>query len=196
MSYFLPWDEVNPYRHEFAAIVRDSDPYRLTQLAWDHANKTDTINRLLACDIKLYLPGDLLPKVDITTMAVSLEARNRLLDQHLMKWAASLPGDLKVNHGITKYLFKKALEPWLPSNLIHRNRMGFEIPRDEWLRGPLQPMVHDLLCSSDTRIATYLEPEKVSRWVTSHEQYGNARARVWALLMLELWHRVVQEVRV
>ena len=102
--------------------------------AWQSAGDTDITNRLLACDVALYLPGDLLPKVDITTMSVSLEARSPFLDHKFMEWSANLPGDVKLRGRTTKWLMKQALEPWLPTDLIHRKKMGFGI-REEWLRG-------------------------------------------------------------
>jgi asparagine synthase (glutamine-hydrolysing) len=193
MSYFVPEEKAPLYRPEFAAELAGSDPYRLMQSAWAGAEATDVVNRLLACDLALYLPGDLLPKVDITTMSVSLEARSPLLDHRLMEWTASLPGDLKVRNGTTKYLFKKAMEPWLPDALIHRTKMGFGIPRNEWLQGPLSPMVNDLLLAHDSRVAAYLDPVGVQALVVRHAQAGDVGAQLWALLMLELWHREVAE---
>ena len=193
MSYFYPWESSALYRPDFAAQIVETNPYALMTNAWDAVGDTDTTNRLLACDVALYLPGDLLPKVDITTMAVSLEARSPLLDHHFMEWTASLPGTLKVRGGTTKWLMKQALEPWLPKELIHRKKMGFGIPREEWIRGPLKPLVHDLLLTSDARSAAYLDQLAVRNLVERNERHGNQGARVWALLMLELWHREVQE---
>ena len=193
MSYFLPRDSAALYRPEFATKLGSASPYALMKNAWNAAGDTDVTNRLLACDIALYLPGDLLPKVDITTMAVSLEARSPLLDHEFMEWSAALSGDLKVRRGTTKWLMKKALKPWLPQDLIHRKKMGFGIPREEWIRGPLKPVVHDLILAPDARISHYLDQVAVRDLVERNEQHGNLGARVWALLMLELWHREVQE---
>jgi asparagine synthase (glutamine-hydrolysing) len=193
MSYFFPWETRQLYQPDFLAAVGPVSPYQRMHDAWDAAGDTDTVNRLLACDVALYLPGDLLPKVDITTMAVSLEARSPLLDHRFVEWAARLPGHLKVRNGTTKYLFKQALEPWLPHDLIHRQKMGFGIPRDEWLQGPLAPMVHDLLLAPDTRIAEYLHADGIRALIDRHSIHGKDGTRVWALLMLELWHREVLE---
>lgn len=193
VSYFVPEESRALYRPEFARQVEDSDPYRLTQDAWSAAGDTDVVNRLLACDVALYLPGDLLPKVDITTMSVSLEARSPLLDQALMEWSAALPGHYKVRGSVTKYLFKRAMEPWLPESLIHRTKMGFGIPRNEWIAGPLAPMVDDLLRSPDSRIYTYMEPQAVGDLIDRHARNASLGGQIWALLMLELWHREVLE---
>lgn len=191
MSYFFPWETRKLYNPEFLAEVIGNDPYQRMREPWTETGASDTVNRLLACDVALYLPGDLLPKVDITTMAVSLEARSPLLDQRLVEWAASLPGYLKVRNGTTKYLFKKAMEPWLPRDLIHRKKMGFGMPRDEWLRGPLVPLVHEMLLGPDSQVSTYLYSDEIRALVSRHEGRGSDGARLWALLMLELWHREV-----
>ncbi len=193
VSYFTPDASRHLYQPDVLAEVGSSDPYQLTRDAWGAAASADVVNRLLACDVALYLPGDLLPKVDITTMAVSLEARSPLLDHQFMEWAARLPGHLKVRDGTTKYLFKQALSPWLPHDLIHRQKMGFGIPRNEWLRGPLVPMIHELLLAPDTRIATVIRPDAIRALVDRHAAQGNDGSRLWALLMLELWHREVLE---
>lgn len=193
VSYFRPEEKSGLYRPEVRDQLRGFDPYALVAQAWERAGDTDDVNKLLAMDVASYLPGDLLPKVDITTMMVSLEARSPFLDQELMTWAASLPGHVKVRSGQTKYLMKRAMEPWLPSRLIHRKKKGFGIPRNEWLRGPLLPMVHDLLRQSDSRVYSYLRPEGVESLITSHLRTGREGNRLWALLMLELWFREVLE---
>ena len=193
VSYFFPEEKAALYRPEFAELVVGADSYELGAGIWAGNRHADPVNRLMAMDVGMYLPGDLLPKVDITTMAVSLEARSPFLDHVFMEWAASLPGSLKVRGGTTKYLMKKALEPWLPRDLIHRPKMGFGMPRDEWLAGPLRPMVHDLLLATDARIRTYFDPGGVARLVDDHERLGRLGPKVWALLMLELWHREVLE---
>jgi asparagine synthase (glutamine-hydrolysing) len=110
-----------------------------------------------------------------------------------MEWSAALPGHYKLRGGVTKYLFKRAMEPWLPESLIHRTKMGFGIPRNEWIAGPLAPMVDDLLRSPDSRIYTYMEPQAVGDLIDRHARTGSLGAQIWAILMLELWHREVLE---
>lgn len=167
--------------------VSGNDSYDLMQRLWDEHSDTDMVNRLLAMDTYSYLPGDLLPKVDITTMSVSLEARSPLLDHTFMEWAAALRGDLKVRNGETKYLFKKALEPWLPNELIYRKKQGFGIPLDEWLRGPLRPMLSDLLPDGIGVGLGWFEPSEVQSLIDQHMRGVNHAPRLYALLMLELW---------
>lgn len=194
MSYFTPEQRRRLFRPEVLNQLGDNDPYSQLVAAWDVVEGTDTVNKMLASDVAMYLPGDLLPKVDITTMAVSIEARSPLLDQVFMEWAASLPGAMKVRDGNTKHLFKFAMEPWLPQHLIYRKKMGFGIPREDWLRGPLRPMVHDLLLGGSVNSARYLRKEEIRYWVERNDRFGDAGPRVWALLMLELWFRRVLHV--
>lgn len=193
MSYFTPEEKAALYGPWLRSRTRPSDGYDLLRKVWLDCSSSDTVNKLLASDVELYLPGALLPKVDITSMAVSLEARSPLLDQELMEWSASLPGNLKVRQGQTKYLFKAAMEPWLPLDLIHRRKRGFAIPAARWLAGPLNPMVHDLLLAPGARIASYLDSAELHRITRGFESTGQGAPRLWALLMLELWHRHVQE---
>src|SRR3979409_2533436 len=95
-----------------------------------------------------YLPDDLLVKVDIATMAVSLEARSPFLDHHVLELAAALPEDLKLRRVTTKFILKKALRNILPPQNRRRAKMGFGVPVGSWLRRELRPMVHDLLLSN------------------------------------------------
>ncbi len=191
VSYFSPEQRSRLLRPEVSVALAGVDPFEPLIKAWERPADADPVNRMLAADVALYLPGDLLPKVDITTMAVSLEARSPLLDHEFMEWSASLPGNLKVADGSSKTLFKAALEPWLPHDLVHRKKMGFSIPRDDWLRGPLRGMVHDLLLSASTRSADYLRATEIDYWVRRNDTFGDAGPQVWALLMLELWFQEV-----
>ncbi len=191
MSWFMPEEKQALYSRQFRKDVGNSDTYELFRSEWIKQRHTDTANKLMACDIATYLPQDLLPKVDITTMAVSLEARSPLLDQRVVEWATALPGSLKIRDGETKYLLKKAMQPWLPNDLIYRPKMGFGIPHELWLRTSLKPMVHDLLLGADSHTSTYLNREQVKRWIERNEVHHDGGSHVWALLMLELWHREV-----
>lgn len=193
MSYFDQEAKSRVMTTDLRRSVAGHDSYDLMQQLWDEHAGTDVINRVLAMDTYSYLPGDLLPKVDITTMSVSLEARSPLLDHTFMEWAASLPGSLKVRDGETKYLFKKALEPWLSHDLIYRKKQGFGIPLDEWLRGALRPMVEDLLPNGAGVRRGWFEVSEVRALIEQHMSGVNHSPRLYALLMLELWLREVHE---
>lgn len=191
VSYFTPLESRALYQRDFTAQLATSDPFQLTRNEWRAADEADVINRMLACDTHLYLPGDLLPKVDITTMAVGLEARSPFLDHPLVEWSATLPGTMKVRDGQTKFLLKRAVEDWLPPDIVHRKKMGFGIPRDAWLQGPLMPLARELLNDPRASIRAYLRGEAVDRLVEDHRHHANHGSRLWALLMLELWFKEV-----
>lgn len=191
VSYFRPEEKDALFTAEFASLVEGEDSYATIERLWDDHQDADVVNRILAIDTHTYLPGDLLAKVDITTMAVSLEARSPLLDHTLMEWAAQLPGDLKVRGGTTKYLMKRALEPWLPADLIHRRKMGFGVPLAAWLRGPLRDLVHDLLTDRTAHDRGWFRPEAVNELLSEHMAGQDRSPHLYALLMLEMWQREV-----
>jgi asparagine synthase (glutamine-hydrolysing) len=191
VSYFRPEDKARLLAPEFADAADDDAPYARFEQLWERYRNADPVNRLLAIDTATYLPGDLLPKVDITTMAVSLEARSPLLDHTLLEWTATLPGHLKVRGRTTKYLMKRALAPWLDSSLIHRRKMGFGVPLAPWFRGPLRDMVFDLVIGGLARDASWFDESAVRDLVDRHMAGENWAPQIYALVMLELWRSEV-----
>src|SRR6185369_17069732 len=105
--------------------------------AMRQAPARDALGRAQYADMKIWLPGDILTKVDRTSMAVSLEAREPLLDHRLIEFAATLPHDMRVRGGTGKWLMKKALKRYLPDEILYRRKMGFVTPISAWFRGPL-----------------------------------------------------------
>jgi asparagine synthase (glutamine-hydrolysing) len=192
LSYFRPEEKDRLLAPEFKRQA-GVDSVDIVRQVWADHQRTDDVNRLLAVDTYTYLPGDLLAKVDITTMAVSLEARSPFLDHLFMEWAAALPGNLKVRDGTTKYLFKRALEPWLPTDLIHRRKMGFGVPMADWLRGPLRELTYDLLTDQSARSRGWFVADEVDAIVAAHMAGQDRSPHLYALLMLEMWHREVLE---
>lgn len=148
------------------------------------------VGRFIDVGVNTYLPGDLLVKVDITTMANSLEARSPFLDHHLMEWAAGLPTRLKVRAGTTKYLLKKAVAPWLPAELVGRPKMGFGVPLAAWLRTEPRELAWDVLTDRTARSRGFFRPEEVSRLLVEHQDGRDHGSRIWALVQFELWHRM------
>jgi asparagine synthase (glutamine-hydrolysing) len=142
-------------------------------------------------DLHTYLPDDLMVKVDVASMAHGLETRSPLLDHVLLEWAASIPPDIRMAGGRTKALFKRAMEPYLPREVIYRKKMGFGCPIDEWLRAELKPLAYDTLLSRPARERGLLRPDYVRRLLDEHcSGSRNHHTRLWALLMLELWFRM------
>ncbi|MFN7954695.1 MAG: asparagine synthase (glutamine-hydrolyzing) [bacterium] len=141
-------------------------------------------------DLHTYLPDDLLVKVDVASMAHSLEARSPLLDHALMEWAATIPVADKLAGGL-KSLLKEAMEPHLPHDLLHRPKMGFGVPIDHWFRRELEPMARDVLLDATARRRGLFRPRWVEATIDQHVsgRYSH-HIRLWAMLMLELWFRM------
>ncbi len=145
---------------------------------------------MLEVDVSSYLVDDLIAKVDIATMAHSLEARSPLLDHRLMELAASIPADLKVRGGEKKWIFREALRPWLPGEILDRPKQGFSVPLSSWLRGDLQGWARDVLLDPSSLERGMFEPTEVRRLLDRHAAGADGDAkRIYSLLMLELWQR-------
>jgi asparagine synthase (glutamine-hydrolysing) len=152
------------------------------------ANGSGIVDAALLTDIMTYLPNDLLVKVDIATMANSLEARSPFLDHHVIEFAASLPERFKLRGLTTKYLLKRMLKQLLPAENLDRRKMGFGVPIGHWLRGKLQPFLRDTLLAEASLNRGLFRPEAVKRLVELHTRGERDYAhQLWTLLMLELW---------
>ena len=146
------------------------------------------VDKTLLTDTMTYLPNDLLTKVDIATMAVSLEARSPFLDHHVIEFAASLPENLKLRGLTTKYLLKKVLGQLLPAENLKRPKMGFGVPVGHWFRGPLQDFLRGTLLSEKSLQRGLFQPAAVRRLVDEHTaRRADFAPQLWTLLMLELW---------
>jgi asparagine synthase (glutamine-hydrolysing) len=145
---------------------------------------------MLAVDVESYLPNDLLVKMDIATMANSLEARSPFLDHKVMEFCARLPCNYKLSDLTLKYLLKKAGARLLPAETRTRRKMGFGVPVAHWMRGELRPWVEDVLLSPRALKRGYFEPEALRQLVWAHLDGRQEQSfELWALLWLELWHR-------
>ena len=169
--------------------LADVDSYKLLEQAFSESHSRSGVGRVMDVDVNTYLPGDLLTKLDITTMAYSLEARAPLLDHHLMEWAAGLPSRLKVRSGTTKFLLKEAVRSWLPRDLVTREKQGFGVPLASWLRTELRELSWDLLTDRTARSRGLFQPETISRLLHEHDQGRDHSTGIWTLIQFELWHR-------
>ncbi|HXD56980.1 MAG TPA: asparagine synthase (glutamine-hydrolyzing) [Thermoleophilaceae bacterium] len=156
--------------------------------AWRSLAARDRTDHMMGVDVATYLPGDLLPKVDIATMAHSLEARSPLLDHELLELAASLPAGLKRNKGI----LRSALRGTLPAEVLDRPKMGFAVPLERWFREDLAGSAGELLLDRDARSLEFLDREAVAALIREHEsRVADHSMRIWVLMMLETWQREV-----
>ena len=152
------------------------------------------LDRILFADTMTYLPDDLLVKMDLATMAHSLEARSPLLDHEVLETAASMPEDMKLRNGSLKWALKEAFRELLPREIDARPKRGFGIPLDDWMRGSLGVMAKDLMLCRTARIRSYTNVGALERLFQDHESGRlSIGRRLWCLLMLELWNRHVVE---
>jgi asparagine synthase (glutamine-hydrolysing) len=154
--------------------------------AMRQAPARDGLDRAQYADIRHWLPGDILTKVDRTSMAVSLEAREPLLDHRLVQFMATLPPALRIRAGQGKWLMKKALEPWLPKEILYRPKMGFVTPISAWFRTALSDEAAALARSPRLAGTGWFEPATIERLAADHKAGRAEHGRtLWQLLMLE-----------
>ncbi|WP_337286651.1 asparagine synthase (glutamine-hydrolyzing) [Candidatus Methylomirabilis sp.] len=190
MSHFDMQQQAALFSSAFLKQVRDIDPERLVLDRYQETDAAHPLDATLDVDVNTYLPDDLLVKVDITSMANSLEVRAPLLDHPLMEFAAALPPSFKIQGVDKKYLLKRAMVDLLPAEILNRSKQGFIVPIDRWFRHDLQEMAYDTLLSSRSLRRGYFRPEAVKRLLDEHAGGAHDRHRqLWSLLMLELWHR-------
>ncbi len=144
------------------------------------------LEQMQAVDIRTYLPGDILVKVDRATMAYSLEARAPWLDYRVAELAARLPSWLKINGRVRKFVFKEAVRPYIPRELIERPKMGFSVPMERWMRSSLKPAFESLVFRPD--MEEYVSLAEVRRLFSEHQSgLGEHSRRLWHVLMLAAW---------
>jgi asparagine synthase (glutamine-hydrolysing) len=149
----------------------------------------DRLSQVLYLDMKMYLEGDILTKVDRASMACSLEVRVPLLNRQLVDLAAHLPIDLKLRGLTRKYLLRRALAGRLPREIIHRPKKGFSFPVARWLRTELRPLVLDLLSEDRLRRQGLFDTPQIRRLLNDHfEARADNRKALWTLLVFQLWH--------
>ena len=148
-----------------------------------------SFERMIRSDLTSYLPGDLLVKVDMATMANSLELRSPMLDVNVVEWGLSLPQRYKIKGFETKHILKDVARSLVPAELIDRPKMGFGIPRAEWLRTGMKEIVIDTLTDATTTNRGWFNNTEVEKAIHSH-MTGDAKDNlIWPMLMLELWAR-------
>ncbi len=146
----------------------------------------DPLDRAQYADIKLWLPGDILTKTDRTSMAVSLEAREPLLDHRLLEFAATLPVSMRLRRGQGKWLMKKAMQRHLPHELLYRPKMGFVTPISAWFRGPLADEAKGLAVSRTLSDTGWFDMRAIERLAADHRSGRAEHGRtLWQLMMLE-----------
>jgi len=188
MSTFKAKTKDGLYTPEFSERVSANLPQRFLEQWYKHANGSGALDATMLTDQMTYLPNDLLVKVDIASMANSLEARSPFLDHHVIEFAASLPENLKMSRFRTKSLLKKAAARLVPSDVIYRQKMGFGVPIGRWFRGEMKGFVEETILSDRFDNRKIFEPARVRTIVDRHMSGAeDASFPIWTMLMLELW---------
>jgi asparagine synthase (glutamine-hydrolysing) len=146
------------------------------------------IERMQFLDMNFYMAEDILTKVDRASMAVSLEVRAPFLDPRVAQFAAALPLEYKLKGNKGKYVLKKAVEPLLPKTILQRPKKGFGIPIAEWLKGRLNPLMHDLLAPDRLKNQGLFNEKFVEKLIKEHEtNVASHHKQLWTLLVFQLW---------
>jgi len=192
ITQFHELHQANLYSDEMKAATVRYPAFQVMLGKYRASDARSFLDALLNLDLELYLPDTLMVKVDIASMAHSLEARAPLLDHHFLEFAARIPADLKLRNGqVSKYIFKKAAEPFLPHEVIYRPKMGFGVPTDHWFRHELKDLVNDTLLSPKAVGRGYFRREFLEKMLRQHQSSEcNRQYLIWNLLMLELWHQM------
>ena len=155
---------------------------------WRAAPLKDPINRIMYCDMKLYMEGDILPKVDRASMANSLEVRVPFLNNILLDFADRLPLEFKLRGLTTKHILRRAMAGLLPRSVIRRGKKGFNIPVAKWLTGPLRPLAEDMLSSQRLKRIGLFDHLYVRGLLDEHlAGRKDNRKLLWTLLVFEMW---------
>jgi len=161
----------------------------------EQCRSNHTINRVMYADQQVYLPADLLVKVDRMTMAHSLEGRSPLLDHHVVEFAASLPGQLKFKWWRQKYLLKKLLSRHFPRRFVYRPKKGFNVPVAEWMHAEKTSLMREYIAESELVRAGYFDASATQRLFDQYLGHPVQSKLLWSILALEIWYRNLITVR-
>lgn len=191
VSVFTSLNKSSLYTSDFSDQLRDMSQLNSYFRELSGNVKTDAkLDSLLYIDSKTYLPGDILTKVDRMSMAVSLEARVPLLDHKLIEFVTRIPASMKMAGLETKHLFKRAVADLVPAEVLNRPKQGFGVPIQQWINQQLRERIRDTLNDPRTLQRGYVARSHVEILLDEHERGRRDHAMaLWALLMLELWHR-------
>ena len=181
-------DEQQELLSKDIAAKTSNDIYRGAKELLEICDADDEIERMQFLDINFYMAEDILTKVDRASMAVSLEVRAPFLDPRVAQFAAGLPLEYKLKGNKGKYILKKAVEPLLPKTILQRPKKGFGIPIAEWLKGRLNPLLHDLLAPERLKNQGLFDAAFVQKLIREHETgAASHHKQLWTLLVFQLW---------
>ena len=165
-----------------------NDIYKGAKDLLEICDAKNEIEQMQFLDLNFYMAEDILTKVDRASMAVSLEVRAPFLDPRVAQFAASIPLEYKLKGNKGKYILKKAVEPLLPKNILHRPKKGFGIPIADWLKGRLNPLMHELLDAKRLKNQGLFDEKFVQKLIQEHEtSVASHHKQLWTLLVFQLW---------
>jgi asparagine synthase (glutamine-hydrolysing) len=194
VTLFRLEDKQKLFRKEAFERLLHYEPFRLEAEELEPA-ESHWLTRLQSLDVKRYLPLDILTKVDRMSMAHSLEARVPLLDHKLVEFAATIPPELLLQAGTTKYIFKRAMRGILPDAIIDRPKRGFSVPLGRWFRGQLGNLVREILLSETCRRRGIMNTAYIEQMLTQRHRRGDLDVHLWTLISFELWCRTFLDGR-
>ena len=187
---FKAEDKTSLYSEEFRSAIRKGNVESYVAPLFDKAQKMDRVNQALYIDTMLLLPGNNLVKPDRMGMAVSIENRAPFLDYRMIELAFSMPGELKLQQGETKYIYKKSVANLIGKDLTYRKKQMFTVPISEWLKYDLKDMVLDLLLSEKSTSRNLFNKEYIENLYAEHcSDKANRTRELRALMALEIWFR-------
>jgi asparagine synthase (glutamine-hydrolysing) len=182
---------------EVAATLNGYHPSQYTLDMYNKADGPDHLSKILYTDIKTYMTGDILVKVDRMSMANSLEVRAPILDYQVAEFAATLPSSQKYRDGEKKYLLKEVFKPFIPDTLLYRKKMGFSTPLDEWFRGELKALSESKLLQCNKGLSDVFNTAAInSIWQEHQSRTKDHGIVLWSMLMYQMWYdryAVIQE---
>jgi asparagine synthase (glutamine-hydrolysing) len=188
VTLFRRDDMQDLFRPEVSELLAPYEPWR-AKAAYLESSDRNWLSSLQGLDVKNYLPLDILTKVDRMSMAHSIETRVPLLDHKLVEFAATIPPEMNLRGGTTKYILKRAMQGILPERIINRPKQGFAVPLGYWFRGRLGSYVHDLLLGDSSKRRGFFNTGYIENLVARHEKGQNLDLQLWTLISFELWSR-------
>ncbi len=190
ISFFTEEEKRALYLRGFGAEFARTDDWYAARTAESRTKANDVIHQAMSMDIDTYLADDLMPKVDLGSMASALETRSPLLDHELLELTARMPSSLKLKGFSRKHIFKHMLRGLVPDETLDRKKMGFRLPLDRWFRTDCKVFVEDRLLRPESKLWTMLDRSAVEEFLKKyHASRVDYSDHVWALLWLDAWMR-------
>lgn len=173
---------------DLKSALKGYHPSNVTEYYYNKSDATDHLSKALYTDIKTYLPGDILVKVDRMSMANSLEVRAPMLDYKFVENAAKIPAKMKIHQRDKKHILKRAVKIFLPDNILYRKKMGFSIPLADWFRDDIKTFTQEKIFAKNSGVSSYFDIQALEKLWNEHQQHIRDHSTLlWTFLMFELW---------